>query len=332
MDGEGRLPEPLSDAALTPQAAAPAYREGMGSGQRRRAVRRGGSARAMRRKRSLARTLERLIRGLERLPRHAGVVAAVLMIGGSCGYGVLRGGHLDEIVDYFKGVRDMAANAAGFRIASVALTGQAHLSREEILASAGVTGRASLLFFDVGDARVRLLTNPWIAEVTVQKLLPDRLAMTIVERAPFALWQKDGRVSVIAGDGTVLEPYVARRYVGLPLVVGAGAETRAKEFLSLLDSHPELRANVRASVLVAQRRWNLRLKNGVDIRLPEFDVAHALDQLAALERDSKLSARDIVAIDLRLGDRVTVRLSDDAAEKREEALKKKAQKTKGSSA
>ena len=65
----------------------------------------------------------------------------------------------------------MAANAVGFNIAAVALTGQKHLSREEILATAGVTGRASLLFFDVADARARLLTNPWIAEATVQKLL-----------------------------------------------------------------------------------------------------------------------------------------------------------------
>jgi cell division protein FtsQ len=137
---------------------------------------------------------------------------------------------------------------------------------------------------------------------------------------------------VIASDGTVLEPYVARRYVGLPLVVGTGAETRAKEFLAMLDSHPELRANVRASVLVAERRWNLRLKNGVDVRLPEFEVARALDQFAALERASKLSSRDIVAIDLRLADRVTVRLSDAAAEKRDDAQKKKAQKPKGGSA
>ena len=162
----------------------------------------------------------------------------------------------------------------------------------------------------------------------MQKLLPDRLVIAITERRAFALWQKAGRVSVIADDGTVLEPYVVRRYVDLPLVVGTGAETRAKEFLAMLDRHPELRANVRASVLVAERRWNLRLKNGVDVRLPEFGVDTALDQLAALERDTKLSGRDIAAIDLRLPDRVTVRLSEAAAQARDEAQKKKLQKSK----
>ena len=80
------------------------------------------------------------------------------------------------------------------------------------------------------------------------------------------------------------------------------------------------------------RDWNLRLKNGVDVRLPEFDVEQALDQLAALERDAKLSNRDITTIDLRLADRITVRLSDGAFQAREEAAKKKLQKPRGGNA
>ena len=126
----------------------------------------------------------------------------------------------------------------------------------------------SLLFLDVEQTRERLKTNPWIADATVLKLYPGELQIGIKEREAFALWQKDGRVSVIADDGTVLEPYVAPRLIELPLVVGRGAETRAKEFLALLDRYPDLRASVRATVLVGERRWNLRLKNGIDVRLP----------------------------------------------------------------
>jgi cell division protein FtsQ len=279
-----------------------------------------------------ARALDRVADRLSHLPRHVGLMAAVLLIAASAGYGAVRGDQVGKVIDLFKDLRDMAANAAGFSIATVAIAGEKHLSRDEILAAAGVTGRASLLFFDVADARARLLTNPWIAEATVQKLLPDRLVISISERQAFALWQKAGRVGVIAGDGTVLEPYVMRRYADLPLVVGVGAEIRAREFLAMLNRRPELRTNVRASVLVAERRWNLRLKNGVDVRLPEFDVERALDQFAALERDTKLSSRDITAIDLRLADRVTVRLSDGAFQAREETAKKKLQKPKGGNA
>ena len=89
---------------------------------------------------------------------------------------------------------------------------------------------------------------------------------------------------------------------------------------------------MRASILVAQRRWNLRLTNGIDVRLPEGDVAPALDRLVALDREKKLLSRDIVAVDLRLPDRVTVRLSDAAAQAREDALKARQEEEKGGDA
>jgi cell division protein FtsQ len=258
-----------------------------------------------------------------RVPRGVGLAATALVMLASAGYGVIKGDHIPTLVGAFKDARDQAANAAGFRIVSLALSGHQHVTREEVLATAGVTGHTSLLFLDVEAAREKLKTNPWIADASVLKLLPGELQIVIKERQAFALWQKDGRVSVIADDGTVLEPYVAPRLTRLPLVVGRGAETRVKEFLALLERYPEIRDQVRASILVGERRWNLRLKNGLDVRLPEAEVTRALERLVALDREAKLISRDIVAIDLRLADRVTVRLSAAAAQARADALKEK---------
>ena len=265
-----------------------------------------------------------------RWPRGVGVAGTVVVILASLAYGAVKGDHIPSIIAALKDARDGAGNAAGFRIVSVALAGQHHVSREEVLAVAGVTGSTSLLFLDVEQTRERLKTNPWIADATLLKLYPGELQIGIKEREAFALWQKDGQVSVIADDGTVLEPYVSPRLIELPLVVGRGAETRAKEFLVLLDRYPALRAFVRAAVLVGERRWNLRLNNGIDVRLPETDIAPALERLVALDKEKNLVTRDIVAIDLRLPDRVTVRLSEAAAQARIDAAKDKAKKKGGS--
>lgn len=269
-----------------------------------------------------------------RLRRGVGALAALLLVGASVGYGVIAGAHTSVVVDALHDMRDALANAAGFRISTVALSGNRQITREEILATAGVTGHTSLLFFDVDAARAKLKANPWIADATVLKLYPDRLQIGIKERAPFALWQYDRKVSVIAEDGTVLEPYVARRFVILPFVVGRGAQTHAKEFLALLGRYPAIKQEVRASVMVAQRRWNLYLRSGLEIRLPEANVARALERLVTLNRDDKILSRDIVSVDLRLPDRVAVRLSDEAAKARQDALKaaKKKAKRKGGDA
>ncbi len=250
-----------------------------------------------------------------------GVTASALLLASALGYGIVKGGHGPATLDWAKDVRDAAANSVGFRIGAVSLSGEKEISREEILTIAGVTGRASLLFLDADAARARLMANPWIADAAVLKLYPDRLQITIKERQAFALWQKDRHVNVIADDGTVLEAYVERRYITLPLVVGKGAEHQAKDFLAVIDRYPEIRAQLRASILVAQRRWNLLLQNGIDVELPETNVASALDRLVALDRDKKILSRDIALVDLRLPDRVTVRLSDAAAQAREDALK-----------
>jgi len=303
---------------------------------RRARAARGGSIRRVlphaQRFGGLARRLNVQADRLARLrpPRGAGVAASALIIFGSIAFGVVRGDHVGEVVEALHDVRDAAANVVGFNITGVALTGNKHMSREEVFATAGVTAHSSLLFLDVADARARLKTNPWIADATVQKLYPDRLQIAITERAAFALWQKDGRIGVIADDGTVLEPHLSRHFVSLPLFVGAGAAARAKDFQAVIARYPDIRDQLRAAVLVSERRWNLRLKNGIDIELPEDGIAQALDRLVALDRDKKLLSRDITLVDLRLPDRVTVRQSDAAAAAREEALKPKKPKKGGS--
>jgi cell division protein FtsQ len=191
-----------------------------------------------------------------------------------------------------------------------------------VLAVGGVNGRSSLLFLDAEAVREKLKSDPWIGEATVLKLYPGHLQIDISERSAFALWQQDGRLSVISEDGAVLEPYVAHRFISLPLVVGKGAETRAKDFLALLARYPQVRTATKAVVFVGERRWNLRLNDGLDVRLPENDVGNALATLSKLDKEDRLFSRDIVAIDMRLPDRLTVQLSDDAAKAREDLLKK----------
>ena len=242
----------------------------------------------------------RLIATLERyLPNRGGVTATVLILLGSATSGIVRGGHVEELTAAVSDTRNALANSAGFRITTVAINGRKQLTQDEVLAIGGVNGRSSLLFLDAETVRDKLKANPWIGDATVLKLYPGRLQIDIVERSAFALWQRDGRLAVIADDGAVLEPYVTRRFATLPLVVGKGAETRARDFLALLARYPQVRSVTKAAIFVGERRWNLRLKDGLDIRLP---------------------------------DRLSVQLSEDAAKARDELFKDKKTKKKAGDA
>jgi cell division protein FtsQ len=325
MDGGGRLarsqrsPRPQTDLKAAAIGAVVLLREWLGA--------RRSNARPRRIER--ADQPPRLIAFLERhVPRRAGTAATVMLLLASAGLGIVKGGHLEQFIVGVSDARNALANSAGFRITTVAINGRRQLSQDEVLATGGVNGRSSLLFLDAASVREKLKANPWISEATVLKLYPGELRIDIVERSPFALWQLDGRLSVISDDGAVLEPYVSPRFLSLPLVVGKGAEAHAKEFLALLARYPRVNSVTKAAIFVGERRWNLRLKDGLDIKLPEYDAGNALATLSTLDKEEHLFSRDIVAVDMRLPDRLTVQLSEDAAKAREELFKEKKPKKK----
>ena len=333
MDGAGRLAEklrPQADLKAAAIGAAVLLREYLGSARAAKPVEKKPAKRPV-----IDREPPRpgVVAWIERnVPRRAGLAATVLLLASATFYGIVKGGHLDDFVTAVSDTRNAIANSAGFRITTVAINGRRQLSQDEVLAIGGINGRSSLLFLDAAAVRDRLKANPWIADATVIKYYPGSLQIDIVERSAFALWQQNGKLSVIAEDGAVLEPYLTRRFVSLPLVVGTGAETHARDFLALLAHYPQVNAVTRAAIYVGERRWNLHTRDGLDIRLPENDVGNALATLSRLDQEDHLFSRDIVAIDMRLFDRLTVQLSDDAAKAREEQLKKATKKKPGEAA
>jgi len=113
------------------------------------------------------------------------------------------------------------------------------------------------------------------------------------------------------------------RFVGLPFVVGEGANERLPEFTALLAAASELGPRIRAGVLVANRRWNLKMASGVDVMLPETNPQAAVATLVRLQRESRVLDRDVISLDLRLEGRMFARLTEEAAAARLAAHPKK---------
>jgi len=258
--------------------------------------------------------------------RGLGFGLTLLLFGATGAYGLSTGGQWPHIVETYGSPGDIVANLFGFRVNTVTITGQRELTDARIFAAAGVSDTSSLLFLDCEEAREGLQKLPLVKSAQVRKLFPDTLAITIEERVPYALWQLDGDVSVVAEDGTILDHAVPERFATLPLLVGTGADKRAHEIVSLLEAVPAVGKRVKAATLVAERRWNLALDNGVVVRLPEQGADRALTALVDLEQSGKVLEKDVLAIDMRLPDRVAFRLAADSAAARAEALAKKAPK------
>jgi cell division protein FtsQ len=249
------------------------------------------------------------------LPRGAGVLASAAFILAFGGYGMVLSGKTLEVVN------DTTAEL-GFRVGAVRITGQREVEEEDVLDTLSIRSGQSLFLYDADAARTRLATNPWVSNVSVMKLYPDKVRVILEERVPAALWQRTvvDRVEIIDSAGQVITDHLESRFVGLPRVIGEGAETRVHEIMAILDDAPGLQAKVRASMLVSHRRWDLFLENGVQVMLPAEDPASAVMALDRVDTASGLLDRDITVVDMRLSDRMVVRLSDTAKEARDELV------------
>ncbi|MCG5235437.1 cell division protein FtsQ/DivIB [Xanthobacter oligotrophicus] len=265
-----------------------------------------------------------------RLGRRSASLLTIAVVGGFSAYGVMLGGHAETAKGIVIDVADAAGNVAGFKVKEVNISGHNHVTPAEILETAGIKSSTSILFLNADEMRARLEALPWIQSASVRKFYPDRIDIAVAERQAFALWQVNGELKVIARDGIPIAPYSDDpRYVQLPIVVGEGAQKKVGEVVDALARVPALRDQVRAAIRVAERRWTLKMRNGIDVRLPEEGLDEALVALMDLDREKKLLSRDVSIVDLRLPDRVVVRLSDAAADARAQMLKARAKAKKG---
>jgi cell division protein FtsQ len=180
-----------------------------------------------------------------------------------------------------------------------------------------------LIGFDAKAARQRIETLPWVELAAVRKVYPHALEVRVEERRPFAIWQQGRDLSVIEKSGRIIAPYVGGREAGLPLIIGIGAPERAPDLLARLAQYPELTARVKGYIRIGERRWDLKLENGITVKLPEEGEDQAIADLVRIDRETGLLTRDIVAVDMRISDRLAVELSPEAMTARQAMLKQK---------
>lgn len=247
-------------------------------------------------------------------------IASSLFICATILYGLAIGGHVDRTLALVFDGTSMAAAKAGFTVQRLTIEGQRRASDRELVRALGVGPGVSILSYDTGAAQERLEQLPWVRHAKIMRLLPSTLHVVIDEREPFAVWQIKGQMRLIDVDGMVVSPLAGSEYARLPLVVGKGASKHASDLMQALAPYANLKTSLRAAVRVADRRWNLKLRNGMEIRLPERDETKALEKLAELDGSHRVLASAVVSIDLRLADRVTLRLTKEAAAELDLAL------------
>jgi len=118
-----------------------------------------------------------------------------------------------------------AAGAAGFVVRGWEIKGVHHMDQRRIndVVDAVVKQNRAQPLVDIAEIRRQLLRFGWVADARVSRRLPDRLVVDIVERTPRAVWQNDGMLALIDGEGVALDYVKLDALPDLPLVIGVAA-------------------------------------------------------------------------------------------------------------
>jgi cell division protein FtsQ len=201
---------------------------------------------------------------------------------------------------------------AGLTVEEVRIKGQNRTPLGQIREALELHPHQSVFAVNLDEARQRVEKLNWVKEASVSRQLPNAIEVNITERAPFALWQDQGHMWLIDADGVQLTDRNLDEFARLPQVVGDGAPEKAATLLAMLKSNPTLFTRVKAAVRVSGRRWDLIMKNGVRVRLPDEDESGAYLRLATFQKDQQILERNIAVVDLRFPDRLVVALDHDA--------------------
>lgn len=202
------------------------------------------------------------------------------------------------------------AQALDMRIKDVTIVGGKNLDVTETLERHGLEIGALVADVDWDGARKDLARNPMLQGASIARLSPERVEIRLTPRQPIArLDRSSTKGDTILVDRAGLKMRVAGQTSDKDLVALSGKSVfgQIDSFWPMLMAEPALFRQVREARYVGQRRWDLVLKDGAVVQLPESDAGLALRRVAMMLGTGRIDTAAVRSIDLRSGDRMFIR-------------------------
>lgn len=207
-------------------------------------------------------------------------------------------------------------NLDNYEFDEINISGNSRVTKEQILE---VVDNARKNFLKNSNSDYRPLVQnvidemkaklPWINAVVVSRSIPNILNISVSEYQPFAIWQNEGKKYIIDKDGNTVPFEAAEEFDHMIILSGNSANIHARSLFNIFAVSSDLSVNVYSATWVGNRRWDIRLENGLLIKLPETNIS---DAWASLIKIYKMpgSITGLKMIDLRIKDKIYLEYDD----------------------
>ncbi len=223
--------------------------------------------------------------------------------------------HIDSLLSEIYATT--AAN--GWGLEDITVEGREKTKKEDLLRIINLKRGDNILEIDLADINTKIKTLPWIKNTIVSRsYFPNVLHISIEEKRVKSIWQYKNEFYPIDEDGKIIETeYVPQK--NLLLIVGEGAPENIGRLTKIMQSDPELFNRVKAANFISGRRWDLTfddIEKGIIVKLPQENIEDAWQKLVKLNKTKGILKRKLTFIDLRLKNKVIVKISEDSENQR----------------
>jgi len=159
---------------------------------------------------------------------------------------------------------------------------------------------------DLDQIQAVIVALPWIDQARVARRWPSRIAISVTEQVPAAVWGDRGLLNT---RGELFVAHAQHVPAELPRLSGPderSAEVAAR-YLEVRDQLIPLGLDLRSVHMDARGSWQMTLQNGIEVRLGRRDVADRtalfLDVVANIITGR---AAEIDYVDMRYGNGFTI--------------------------
>lgn len=214
--------------------------------------------------------------------------------------------YLDLIKDSTKHKFYAITQDLGFRLENIVIDGRINTKQYEIFSTVNLKKNIPIFSINLNEVRNKLRKNRWIKDASVERILPNTIYVTIVERKPIAIWQINKKLFLIDEEGYKITSNNIKQFNHLIHIVGTDANMHANSLISMINQYPDLSNNLISATRYGQRRWNLNFKDSITVKMPTVDLQHALEYINKLHAKNKFFDKNYKMFDLRDPDKYYV--------------------------
>lgn len=220
-----------------------------------------------------------------------------------------------KIIDTYADLRSQVESRPEFMVNMMAVDGASDLVADGIRQMLPLDFPISSFDLDLEAMRATVVSLDPVKAARLYVRQGNVLQVDVVERIPVVLWRNEQGLQLLDDEGYLVGPaFVRADWPELPLIVGDGADAYVTEALDLIAAAEPLSARLRGLVRMGERRWDVVLDREQRILLPETDAVQALERVIAIDQAVDMLERDLMAVDLRLPQRPTLRMTDGAVQ------------------